>query len=180
MIIIRSSMVNMYDVKEKGQQTLQTERPAMDRVFSKKLACSASHTSSLGGYHYKYNAGMSDAVSSIPVQFQLIYWLSVCVITRASLYITKWWLHYQAVFLLRTVINCLNLSSFLQTKHVNLVIDNGSKSSMVNSKISIKQQHLFYGMKISFQRKINIFRLVSVIKKNRTPCLTSHKSHEKI
>lgn len=50
----------------------QTERPAKDRVFSKKLACLASHTSSLG-YHYKYNAGMSDAVSSIPVQFQLIY-----------------------------------------------------------------------------------------------------------
>lgn len=153
---------------------LQTERPAMVRVFSKKLACSASHTSSLGGYHYKYNAGMSDAVSSIPVQFQLIYWLSVCVITRASLYITKWWLYYHAVFFLRTVINCLN------SKHVNLVIDNGLKSSMVNSKIPIKQQHLFYGMKISFQRKINIFRLVSVIKKNRTPCLTSHKSHEKI
>lgn len=179
MIIIRSSMVNMYDVKEKGQQTLQTERPAMDRVFSMKLACLASHTSCLG-YHYKYNAGMSDAVSSIPVQFQLIYWLSVCVITRASLYITKWWLHYHAVFFLRTVINCLNSSSFLQTKHVNLLIDNGSKSSMVNSKTSIKQQHLFYGMKISFQRKINIIRLVSVIKKNRTPCLTSHKSHEKI
>lgn len=79
-----------------------------------------------------------------------------------------------------TVLNCLNSISFLQTKHVNLVIDNGSKRSMVNSKISIKQQHLFYGMKISFQRKINIFRLVSVIKKNRTPCLTSHKSHEKI
>lgn len=152
----------------------------MDRVFSKKLACSASHTSSLGGYHYKYNAGMSDAVSSIPVQFQLIYWLSVCVITRASLYITKWWLHYHAVFFLHTVINCFNSISLLETKHVNLVIDNGAKSSMVNFKTSIKQQHLFYGMKISFQRKINIFRLVSVIKKNRTPCLTSHKSHEKI
>lgn len=65
-------MVNMYDVKEKGQQMSQTERPAMDRVFSMKLACLASHTSCLG-YHYKYNAGMSDAVSSIPVQFQLIY-----------------------------------------------------------------------------------------------------------
>lgn len=157
----------------------QTERPAKDRVSSKKLACLAGHTSCLG-YHYKYNTGMSDAVSSIPVQFQLIYWLSVCVITQASLYITKWWLHYHTVFFLRTVINCFNSISLLETKHVNLVIDNGAKSLMVNSKTSIKPQHLFYGMKISFQRKINIFRLVSVIKKNRTPCLTSHKSHEKI
>lgn len=66
------SMVNMCDVKEKGQQTSQTERHAMDRVFSKKLACLASHTNCLG-YHYKYNVGMLDAVSSIRVQFQLIY-----------------------------------------------------------------------------------------------------------
>lgn len=72
MIIIRSSMVNMCDVKEKGQQTSQTERHAMDRVFSKKLACLASPTNCLG-YHYKYNVGMLDAVSSIRVQFQLIY-----------------------------------------------------------------------------------------------------------
>lgn len=160
----------------------QTERPAMVRVFSKKLACSASHTICLGGYHYKYNAGMSDAVSSIPVQFQLIYWLSVCVITWASLYITKWWLHYHAMFFLRysTKLFEFNFISTDKTRQLSTVIDNGAKSSMVNFKTSIKQQHLFYGMKISFQRKINIFRLVSVIKKNRTPCLTSHKSHEKI
>lgn len=168
----------MYDVKEKGQQTLQTERPAMDRVFSKKLACSASHTSSLGGYHYKYNAGMSDAVSSIPVQFQLIYWLSVCVITRASLYITKWWLHYtRSVF--SAYRNKLFEFKFISTDKTRQ-LSNRQWFKKFNSKISIKPQHLFYGMKISFQRKINIFRLVSVIKKNRTPCLTSHKSHEKI
>lgn len=117
MIIIRSSMVNMCDVKEKGQQTSQTERHAMDRVFSKKLACLASHTNCLG-YHYKYNVGMLDAVSSIRVQFQLIYWLSVCVITRASLYITKWWLHYQAVFFLGIVINCLNSISTEKTQQL--------------------------------------------------------------
>lgn len=73
-----------------------------------------------------------------------------------------------------------NFISTDKTRQLSTVIDNGAKSSMVNFKTSIKQQHLFFGMKISFQRKINIFRLVSVIKKNRTPCLTSHKSHEKI